>query len=111
MTSTPRARHGRQLPTIDRYTLISLAVVGGVLLIVPVLAYIYVRGRLDPLLVVAGIVGFVVSLRLLKVQERNAKGIVMLLLSAAMLSFVSLPTGRESRIPISMVLALALVGS
>jgi len=111
MTSTPRAQLGRQRPTVDRYTLLTLAVVGGVLLIVPVLTYIYVRGQLDPLLAVAGIVGFVVALRLLKVQQRNAKGIVLLLLSAAMLSFVSLPTGRESRIPISMLLALALVGS
>ncbi len=111
MTSTPRAQPGRPRLAIDRYTLITLAVVGGVLLIVPVLTYTYVRGRLDPLLVVAGIVGFVVALRLLKVQQRNAKGIVLLLLSAAMLSFVSLPTGRESRIPISMLLALALVAS
>lgn len=101
----------RQRLTLDRYTLLTIAVVGGVLLIVPAITYVYVRGRLDPLLALAGIVGFVVALRMLKVQERNAKGIVLLLLSAAMLSFVSLPTGRESRIPISMVLALALVGS
>lgn len=101
----------RQRLTIDRYTLLALAVVGGVLLVVPAITYVYVRGRLDPLLALAGIVGFVIALRMLKVRERNAKGIVLLILSAGLLSFVSLPTGRESRIPLSMVLALALVGS
>lgn len=101
----------RQRLAFDRYTLFTIAVVGGVLLIVPAITFVYVRGRLDPLLALAAIIGFVVALRLLKVHERNAKGVVLLILSAAMLSFVSLPTGRESRVPISMVLALALVGS
>lgn len=101
----------RQRLTIDRYTLLTITIVGGVLLVVPAISYVYVRGRLDPLLALAGIVGLVVVLRMLKVQERNAKGIVLLILSAALLSFVSLPTGRESRIPISMLVALALVGS
>ncbi len=102
---------GRQRPAFDRYSLITAAVVGGVLLIIPAIIYMYVLGRLDPLLMIAGLLGVVIALRMLKVQERNAKGIVLLLFSAALLSFVSLPTGRESRIPISMVLALGLVGS
>lgn len=101
----------RQRPVIDRYTLTTVAVVAGVLLIVPAIIYVYVEGLLDPLLLIAGILAVVMALRLLKTQERNAKGIVLLLLSAAMLTVYRSPTGRESRIPISMVLALALVGS
>lgn len=111
MTSGSDVQSGRQRPAIDRYTLITVAVVGGVLLIVPAIVYVFVGGWLDPLLLIAGILGVIMALRMLKVQERNAKGIVLLLLSAAMLSFISLPTGRESRIPISMVLALLMVGA
>lgn len=95
--------------TIDRYTLLTIAVVSGVLMSVLVISYLYVRGRLDPLLVMAGIVGVIVVLRMSKVTQRSNKGIVLLIITAGMLSFVSLPTGRESRVPISMIIALALV--
>jgi len=99
---------GRRFP-IDRYTLLMLAVMMGVLLAIPAITFLYVRGRIDPLLALAGIAGVIVALRLFRVSERTNKGIVLLLIAAGMLSFVSLPTGRESRIPISMLVALALV--
>lgn len=95
--------------TIDRYKLLAAAVIVGVLMAVPAIIFLYVRGRLDPLLVLAGLVGVIAVLRLFRVSERSNKGIVLLILAAGMLSFVSLPTGRESRIPISMLVALALV--
>jgi O-antigen ligase len=103
----------RQRLTIDRYTLFTTAVVSGVLLSAPVISYLYVRRRLDPLLVIAAIVGVIVVLkmfRMSKVTERDNKGIVLLIIAAGMLSFISLPTGRDSRIPISMLVSLALVG-
>ncbi len=107
LSSRPQAP--RRSFTIDRYTLFAAAVIAGVLLAVPAITFLYVRGRLDPLLVLAGIVGVIVALRLFQVSERSNKGIVLLITAAGMLSFVSLPTGRESRIPISMLVALALV--
>lgn len=107
LSSRPQA--SRRSFTIDRYTLFAAAVIAGVLLAVPAITFLYVRGRLDPLLVLAGIVGVIVALRLFQVSERSNKGIVLLIIAAGMLSFVSLPTGRESRIPISMLVALALV--
>lgn len=109
MQLSSRPQTPRRSFAIDRYTLFAAAVIAGVLLAVPAITFLYVRGRLDPLLVLAGIVGVIVALRLFQVSERGNKGIVLLIVAAGMLSFVSLPTGRESRIPISMLVALALV--
>jgi O-antigen ligase len=100
--------HRIRLP-FDRYALLNFLVVSGVLLIIPPVIFLYVRGRFDPLLIGAGIVGVIVALRLLQVKDRGNKGIVLLLIAGATLSFVSLPTGRESRVPLSMVVAMMLV--
>ncbi|HAJ37848.1 MAG TPA: hypothetical protein DCL15_19435 [Chloroflexi bacterium] len=99
----------RQRLHVERFTLLVAAVVAGVLLLAPALAFLYVRGRLDPLLLLAGSVGAILAIRLFQVQERGNKGILLLLVAAVTLSFVSLPTGRESRVPLSMVVALLLV--
>lgn len=99
----------REHPALNRRTLLTVLVVGGVLLSIPPIVFLYVRGRLEPLLVGAGIVGLIAALRLVQVKERGNKGIVLLLVVATTLSFVSLPTGRESRVPLSMVVAMALV--
>lgn len=99
----------RQRLHVERYTVLVVAVSGGVLLLASALAFLYVRGRLDPLLLLAGIVGAILAIRLFQVQERGNKGILLLLVAAVTLSFVSLPTGRESRVPLSMVVALLLV--
>lgn len=109
MQLSSRSQAPRRAFAIDRYKVLAAAVIAGVLLAAPAIAFLYVRGRLDPLLVLAGLVGAVVALRLFRLRERSNKGIVLLIVVAGMLSFVSLPTGRESRIPISMVVALALV--
>lgn len=109
MQLSSRTQTLRRSFTIDRYKLVAAAVIVGILFAVPAITFLYVRGRLDPLLVLAAIVGVIVALRLFRVSERSNKGIVLLILAAGMLSFVSLPTGRESRIPISMLVALALV--
>ena len=102
-------RTWRERLTVERYTLITIAVVGSVLLVIPPLIFLYVSGRLDPLLVMAALIGAIVITRLFKVAERNNKSIVLLIAAAGMLSFVSLPTGSESKVPISMVVALLLV--
>ncbi|BAM00820.1 MAG: O-antigen polymerase [Caldilinea sp.] len=99
----------RERLPFDRRALQTFLVVSCVLLIIPPIVFLYVRGRFDPLLVGAGIVGVITALRLAQVKERGNKGIVLLLVAAGTLSFVSLPTGRESRIPLSMVVAMALV--
>lgn len=109
MQLSSKAQAPRSGFMIDRYKLLAAAVVAGILLATPAVVFLYVTGRLDPLLVLAGLVGAIATLRLFHVSERSNKGIVLLILAAGMLSFVSLPTGRESRIPISMLIALALV--
>ncbi len=109
MQLSSRAQPTRRNFTIDRYKVLAAAVIAGVLLAVPAITFLYVRGRLDPLLVLAGLVGLIAAFRLFRMSERSNKGIVLLIIAAGMLSFVSLPTGRESRIPISMLVALALV--
>jgi O-antigen ligase len=109
MQLSSRSQTPRRSFTVDRYTLFAAAVIAGILLAVPAITFLYVRGRLDPLLVLAGIVGVIVALGLFRVSERGNKGIVLLIIAAGMLSFVSLPTGRESRIPLSMLVALVLV--
>jgi O-antigen ligase len=95
--------------SIERYNLLAAAVIAGILLAVPAITFLYVRGRLDPLLALAGIIGVILAVRLSQVQERGNKGILLLIVAAGTLSFVSLPTGRESRVPLSMVVALLLV--
>jgi len=104
-----KTRAPRREFSIDRYKLLAAAVIAGILLAVPAITFLYVRGRLDPLLVLAGLVGAILAIRIFQVQERGNKGILLLVVAAGTLSFVSLPTGRESRVPLSMVVALLLV--
>lgn len=94
---------------LDRRALQTVLIVSCVLFIIPPIVFLYVRGRFDPLLVGAGIGGVIAALRLVQVKERGNKGIVLLLVVAGTLNFISLPTGRESRVPLSMVAAMALV--
>jgi O-antigen ligase len=112
MQLSSRAQGVRQRFGLEGRTLIAAAIVAGVLALMPAISLLYVLGRLDPLLALAGSAGVFVAIRLSQVENkvRNGSGIALLVLSAGMLSFVSLPTGRESRIPLSMVVALALVG-
>ncbi|MBE2239219.1 MAG: O-antigen ligase family protein [Caldilineaceae bacterium] len=104
------ARNLRQRFTVERYTFLTFIVVSGVLIFIPLITFFYINGQLDPLLVVTALLGVTVAFRLFKVEERSNKGIVLLVITAGMLSFVSLPTGRESKVPISMVISLLLVG-
>jgi O-antigen ligase len=76
-----------------------------------VLAVVYIGVTQDTLLtwILAGSLGIWGALILLRLS-RFEYGIIGIMLTAVLVNFFTLPTGRESRVVISMVVALALVG-
>lgn len=84
---------------------IVLALFGAVLVVV------YVGATRDTLLTwilagTLGIWGTIILLRLSRIEY----GIIGIMLTAALLNFFTLPTGRESRVVMSLLVALVLVG-
>jgi O-antigen ligase len=76
-----------------------------------VLGVVYVGATKDTLLTwimagTLGIWGTIILLRLSRIEY----GIIGIMLTAALLNFFTLPTGRESRIVMSLLVALAMVG-
>jgi O-antigen ligase len=76
-----------------------------------VLAVVYIGATRDTLLtwIMAGTLGILGGIILVRLS-RFEFGIIVLMLTAALVNFFSLPTGRESRVVVSMLVALALVG-
>ena len=95
---------------VDRFQspLTRWAIVGGVLLISAAVGYLAGRERLDPLLILGGVLAALGGLALYRLG-RFEYGLLLLLGAAAFLGPVSIPTGTQSRIPISLVLTIGLI--
>jgi O-antigen ligase len=76
-----------------------------------VLVVVYIGANKDSLLgwIMAGTIGVWGAIVLFRLS-RFEYGIIAIMLTAALVNFFTLPTGRESRVVISMLVALALVG-
>jgi O-antigen ligase len=98
-----RAISARQL------VLLRVGIVAGLLLLGLALGTLIARGRLDPILPLASAVGAMGLLAWRRVG-RFEHGILAIALAAGLLNFFTLPTGTQSRIVISLLIALALVG-
>jgi O-antigen ligase len=80
-----------------------------VLVAVYLLSQSMAGGRLDPVVPVAAIIALVGAGILYKLG-RFEYGILAIAVTAGMVNFFTLPTGRESRVVISLAIALALLG-
>jgi O-antigen ligase len=92
-----------------RDTLLSLSVIVGLLGVVAIVGWLSRRGETILELGLAGAVG-IFGLLLGYRQGRSEYGILAVAFSAGMINFFTLPTGTESRLVISLLVAAALVG-
>jgi O-antigen ligase len=92
-----------------RQTFLNWAII--LVLFAAVIGVVYVGATRDTLLtwIMAGTLGIWGSIVLFRLG-RFEYGVIGIMLTAALINFFTLPTGRESRVVISMVVALALVG-
>jgi O-antigen ligase len=90
-----------------RLVLLRVGIVAGLLLLGLVMGILIARGRLDPMLLLAGAVG-TLGLFAWRRVGRFEHGILAIALAAGLLNFFTLPTGTQSRIVISLLIALAL---
>jgi len=91
------------------FVLLRAGVVAGLLLLGMVTGMLIARGHLDPMLLLGGAVG-AMGLVVWRRVGRFEHGIVAIALTAGLLNFFTLPTGTESRIVISLLIAVALTG-
>lgn len=105
----------RTLILPDRYSLMRAVMIVAVVLAAPVAGYIVTSRRIDPTFVLGGLVGLLLLLLWQRRASRMANshlyetGILAVMLAGGMISFFTLPTGRESRIVISLVITLGLI--
>ena len=92
-----------------RLVLLRVGIVAGLLLLGLVTGILIAHGRLDPMLLLAGAVG-ALGLLIWHRVGRFEHGILAIALAGGLLNFFTLPTGTQSRIVISLLIALALAG-
>jgi len=93
----------------NRLALLRIAVMLGVFMGALVAAYVANRSQsLASLALAASLGGFAALVFVRKGHYEN--GILGVILSAGLLNFYTLPTGTQSRIPISLVVALGVIG-
>ncbi|MCB0053020.1 MAG: hypothetical protein KDE24_26150, partial [Caldilinea sp.] len=84
--------------------------IAAILLVTPALGYVAVSRRVDPAFVLGALVGV---LALVVWQRRGSHfyefGILAIVLTGGLVSFFTLPTGRESRIVVSLLITLILL--
>jgi O-antigen ligase len=93
----------------NRQSLINMTIVTGLMVAIMVVTYLaYSRYSLLNWVLAGsiGVLGGIVLLRL----SRFELGIIAIMLTASLVNFFTLPTGRESRVVISLVVAAVLVG-
>lgn len=91
-----------------RGALARAAYAAGVLVIVVLAAWVIANQRVDPAVILGAIVALVAGAFLVKLG-RFEYGILAIAITAGMVNFVSLPTGRDSRVVISLALYLPLL--
>jgi len=83
------------------------AVLAGAVLLSAILALLLVNG-LEPMILLGAVLGLI-GAGIIYRLGRFEYGLLAVLLAAGLLNFVTLPTGRESRVVISLLLSLALL--
>ena len=93
-----------------RLNILRALLITAILLVTPALGYIAVSRRVDPAFVLGALVGV---LALVVWQRRGSHfyefGILAIVLTGGLVSFFTLPTGRESRIVVSLLITLILL--
>jgi O-antigen ligase len=92
-----------------RLMLSRVGIMAGLLLLGLVTGILIAHGRLDPMLLLAGAVG-ALGLLIWRRVGRFEHGILAIALAGGLLNFFTLPTGTQSRIVISLLIAVALAG-
>jgi hypothetical protein len=86
-----------------------LGVIAGILFAVASSGFVVSKGRIDPVMILAGALA-ALSMLIWDRFGRFEHGILGTLLAAGLLNFFTIPTGTESRIVVSLVIALGLTG-
>jgi len=109
--SFPVAVHKAQrVLALNWPVLIRLSIMIGVLALACAIGPLVVSRRVDPLLVAGGVAGLSALLLWRHTGQRGGYGLLAVVLSAGLLNFFTLSTGTQSRVVISMLLAIGLVG-
>ncbi|MCL6511060.1 MAG: O-antigen ligase family protein [Anaerolineae bacterium] len=92
----------------NRFRLVRYAMPLVVLCLSAVCAYLVVKDRFDPAFILAGIAAIAAG-GLIYRLGRFEYGLVAVLLAAGLINFFTLPTGRDSRVVISLAISLVLL--
>lgn len=92
-------------------TILRGSIVLGLLLAAPVLGIVIAWGRIDPTLIAAVVAASVVVAAGLRWPPSPEVSLEIMLLAAVLLNFFTIPTGTQSRLVISLLIAILLVGS
>lgn len=93
-----------------RQTFFNAAIILGLLLAITAVGWISQRGSSLLGWIIAGTIGMLGAVILFTRLGRFEYGILAIALSAGLINFFTLPTGRESKVPVSMVISIGLVG-
>jgi O-antigen ligase len=94
----------------NRQRLINAVVIAGLLLVVLGVSYISRRGGTIVDWILAGAVSVLAAIFFVYRYSRYEIGLLAIALAGGLLNFFTLPTGRDSRIVISLVIAIILTG-
>lgn len=95
---------------LERPRIVCLIVVAGALTGALLIGLIVATERIDPLLLLGALIGLPAGLLWITQKQVYEIGLVAMVLAAGMLNFFTLPTGTASRLVISLVIALVLIG-
>lgn len=87
-----------------------ITVILGLLLVAPLLGIISVSNRVDPALLGAGVLATVIVAAGLRWPPSPELALESVLLAAGLTNFLTIPTGTQSRIVVSLLIASLLVG-
>ncbi len=85
-------------------------IIAGLIVATPILGIATVWGRIDPTLIAAAVLVAVVVAAGLRWPPSPELSLEAMILAAVLINFFTIPTGTQSRIVVSLVIALYLVG-
>ena len=95
-----------------RLHVLRVLLIAGILLATPAVGYIAVSQRIDPVFLLGALAGVLI---LVVWQRRGSHffefGMLAIVLTAGLVSFFTLPTGRESRIVVSLLITFVLLAT
>lgn len=93
---------------VSRVRLLYYGVGVAAIVLAAALAWLMSKSRLDPIFVFGGLAGLI-GLAVMYKLSRFEYGLMTVLLAAGLINFFSLPTGRDSRVVISLAISLVLL--